>query len=157
MSEFSTTALLLTIFGTLLAASAALSRGLERAGIPVALLFLALGMLAGEEGLGGIAFEDYRFSFIVGTIALVLIVFDGGFNTSYASIREGIRPALLLATLGRLAGISGLLNGFVEGPAGERGWRFAFLMQGRLTGLNAASEHPLSNGGLRCRLYVGVC
>jgi len=102
MSEFSTTALLLTIFGTLLVASAALSRGLERAGIPVALLFLALGMLAGEEGLGGIAFEDYRFSFVVGTIALVLIIFDGGFNTTYAAIREGIRPAILLATVGVL-------------------------------------------------------
>lgn len=102
MSEFATTALLLTIFGTLLVASAALSRGLERAGIPVALLFLVLGMLAGEEGVGGIAFEDYRFSFVVGTIALVLIIFDGGFNTSYASVRDGIRPALLLATVGVL-------------------------------------------------------
>jgi putative N6-adenine-specific DNA methylase len=37
------------------------------------------------------------------------------------------------------------------------GWRFAFLMQGRLTGLNVKSEHAISNGGLRCRLYVGVC
>lgn len=37
------------------------------------------------------------------------------------------------------------------------GWRFAFLMQGRLTGLRAEAEHELSNGGLRCRLYVGVC
>jgi uncharacterized membrane protein YedE/YeeE len=39
----------------------------------------------------------------------------------------GLAATLLLATLGRLAGISGILNGFVEGPAGERGWRFAFL------------------------------
>jgi len=100
VTEFATTALLLTIFGTLLVASAGLSRGLERAGVPVALLFLVLGVLAGAEGLGGIAFEDYRFSFVVGTIALVLIVFDGGFNTRYAEIRAGIWPALVLATLG---------------------------------------------------------
>ena len=38
-----------------------------------------------------------------------------------------------------------------------RGWRFAFLMQGRLPVLKATEEHELSNGGLRCRLYVGVC
>ncbi|MEZ5976682.1 MAG: potassium/proton antiporter [Planctomycetota bacterium] len=102
MTEFATTALLLTIFGVLLVASAGLSRSLERLGVPVGLLFLALGMLAGEEGLGGIAFEDYRFSFVVGTIALVLIIFDGGFNTTFASIRAGWSPALLLATVGVL-------------------------------------------------------
>jgi putative N6-adenine-specific DNA methylase len=37
------------------------------------------------------------------------------------------------------------------------GWRFAFLMQGRLPVLTARSEHAISNGGIRCRLYVGVC
>ena len=67
MTAFATTALLLTIFGTLLIAGATLSRTLERAGIPVALLFLVLGMLAGEVGLLGIPYEDYRFSFIAGT------------------------------------------------------------------------------------------
>ena len=38
-----------------------------------------------------------------------------------------------------------------------KGWRFAFLMQGRLPVLTAKSDHAISNGGLRCRLYVGVC
>ena len=100
MTDFSTTAVLLTLFGVLLVAGAGLSRGLERAGVPVALLFLGLGMLAGSEGLVGIAYEDYRFSFIVGTLALVLIVFDGGFNTSWSSIRAAWGPALVLATFG---------------------------------------------------------
>ena len=121
MNDFTTTALLLTIFGTLLVASAALSRTLERAGIPVALLFLGLGMLAGEEGLFGIPFEDYHFSLMMGTIALVFIVFDGGFNTSFASIRESLKPALVLATLGVLitAGLTAVFAKWIGLSWGE--------------------------------------
>lgn len=143
MSEFSTTALLLTIFGTLLVASAALSRGLERAGIPVALLFLVLGMLAGEEGIGGIAFEDYRFSFVVGTIALVLIVFDGGFNTTYASIREGIRPALLLATIGVL--LTAALTAVFARAIGLS-WTEAVLLGSVVSSTDAATVFAVMRG-----------
>lgn len=143
MSEFSTTALLLTIFGTLFVASAALSRGLERAGIPVALLFLVLGMLAGEQGIGGIAFEDYRFSFVVGTIALVLIVFDGGFNTSYASIREGIRPALLLATVGVLL-TAALTAAFAR--AIGLSWTEAVLLGAVVSSTDAATVFAVMRG-----------
>jgi len=143
MSEFTTTALLLTIFGTLLLASAGLSRSLERAGIPVALLFLLLGMLAGEEGIGGIAFEDYRFSFVVGTIALVLIVFDGGFNTTYAAIRSGIRPALLLATLGVLltAGLTALFARAIG-----LSWTEAVLLGAVVSSTDAATVFAVMRG-----------
>lgn len=143
MTEFSTTALLLTIFGTLFVTSASLSRVLERVGIPVALLFLALGMLAGDEGLGGIAFEDYRFSFVVGTIALVLIVFDGGFNTTYASIREGIRPALLLATVGVLltAGLTALFARAIG-----LSWKEAVLLGAVVSSTDAATVFAVMRG-----------
>ena len=144
MSEFSTTALLLTIFGLLLVASAALSRGLERAGIPVALLFLALGMLAGEEGLGGIPFEDYRFSFVMGTIALVLIVFDGGFNTSFASIRQGLRPALLLATFGVL--VTAALAALCARAIGLS-WNEAVLLGAVVSSTDAATVFAVLRGG----------
>lgn len=154
MSEFSTTALLLTIFGILLVTSAGLSRGLERAGIPVALLFLVLGMLAGEEGIGGIAFEDYRFSFVVGTIALVLIVFDGGFNTSYASIREGIRPALLLATVGVLltAGLTALFARLIG-----LSWSESVLLGAVVSSTDAATVFAVMRGSrLALRKRVGT-
>jgi len=143
MSDFWTTALLLSIFGTLLIASAALSRGLERVGIPVALLFLALGMLAGEEGIGGIAFEDYRFSFVVGTIALVLIVFDGGFNTTYASIRKGIRPALLLATVGVIltAGLTTLFARLIG-----LSWKESILLGAVVSSTDAATVFAVMRG-----------
>ena len=97
------TAVLLTAFGSLLAASVALSRVSARLGLPVALLFLFVGVVAGSEGLGHIAFEDYQFAFRVGTTALVLILFDGGLNTSFASAREVLAPSAVLATVGVFA------------------------------------------------------
>jgi cell volume regulation protein A len=54
------------------------SRATERFPVPVALIFLVIGVLAGSEGVGGIAFEDYGFAYRLGTVALVLILFDGG-------------------------------------------------------------------------------
>ena len=68
------TALLLAVFGALLAVSALFSRASERFSVPVALVFLGIGMLAGSEGIGRIAFEDYGFAFRLGTVALVLIL-----------------------------------------------------------------------------------
>jgi potassium/hydrogen antiporter len=71
-----------------------------RVGVPVLILFLGVGMLAGSEGLGGIAFEDYRLAHGIGTVALAFILFDGGLSTSMASVRMAWRPALSLATVG---------------------------------------------------------
>jgi len=95
-----TTALLLAIFGVLLATCVLLKRSIDRIGIPVALLFLVLGMLAGSEGLGKIAFEDYQLAFRLGTVALIIILFDGGLNTKWTSVAKGIAPASILATFG---------------------------------------------------------
>jgi cell volume regulation protein A len=94
------TAIALLVMGVLLAVSALASRTSGRLGVPFLLVFLALGMLAGSEGIGRIAFEDYRLAFRVGTVALVLILFDGGLNTSTEAIRRVVGPAAVLATLG---------------------------------------------------------
>jgi cell volume regulation protein A len=94
------TALLLTTFAVLLGVSVLFSRATERTNIPVPLVFLAIGMLAGSEGIGGIAFEDYAFAFRLGTVALVLILFDGGLNTPRGTLRTYLLPAGVLATLG---------------------------------------------------------
>ncbi|WP_242340449.1 MULTISPECIES: potassium/proton antiporter [Anaeromyxobacter] len=94
------TALLLAAVGILLAASVLASRASGRLGLPVALLFLLVGMLAGSEGLGQIAFEDYALTFRIGTVALTLILFDGGLNTDLASLRRVLAPATALATVG---------------------------------------------------------
>src|SRR5688572_29646947 len=91
-------AILLGTFGLLMLMSALVSRASGRIGVPVALLFLGVGMAAGSEGIGGIAFEDYRLTFRLGTAALVLILFDGGINTPVSHLKQSIRPAAVLAT-----------------------------------------------------------
>ncbi len=100
MIEPSATAWILLVSGILLSISALFSRASERVGIPLFLLFLILGMLAGSEGIGGIEFEDYELSFRIGTIALALILFDGGLNTPMNSVRAGIKAATVLSTIG---------------------------------------------------------
>jgi cell volume regulation protein A len=76
------------------------SAGASRIGAPLLLVFLVLGMLAGEDGPGGIRFDDFRITYIVGSIALAVILFDGGLRTKAESFRAGLKPALVLATLG---------------------------------------------------------
>jgi cell volume regulation protein A len=76
------------------------SAGASRIGAPLLLVFLVLGMLAGEDGPGGIRFNDFRATYIVGSIALAVILFDGGLRTKAESFRAGLRPALVLATVG---------------------------------------------------------
>ncbi|MDM7954237.1 MAG: cation:proton antiporter [Cyanobium sp. CZS 25K] len=70
--------------------------------MPVLVLFLLVGMLAGSEGLGGIPFEDYPLANNVGSVALALILFDGGLRTSIASVQRVWKPAQALSTLGVL-------------------------------------------------------
>lgn len=71
-----------------------------RAGFSFLLAFLLTGILAGVDGPGGVDFDDYRLSFWVGNIALVIILLDGGLRTHYQTFRTGLKPALLLASLG---------------------------------------------------------
>ncbi len=72
----------------------------SRFGAPLLLVFLIIGMLAGEEGPGGIKFDDYQLTYLVGSGALAVILFDGGLRTRFARLRGTLFPALLLATFG---------------------------------------------------------
>lgn len=103
--------------GVLLLLGIASSKFAARVGMPVLVLFLAVGMLAGSEGIGGIAFEDYAFANSVGSAALALILFDGGLRTSFGAVRSAWRPALSLSTVGVLltATLVGLAAAWVLG------------------------------------------
>ena len=80
-----------------------------RAGFSFLLVFLLAGVLAGEDGPGGLVFNDFKLSFWVGNVALAVILLDGGLRTEFTTFRTGLKPSLLLATLGVLvcAGITG--------------------------------------------------
>src|SRR6186997_683597 len=73
-----------------------------RFGAPLLLVFLLVGMLAGEGGPGGLKFNDVSAAYTVGSIALALILFDGGLRTRLASFRNVLAPAVTLATVGVL-------------------------------------------------------
>lgn len=81
-----------------------------RLGMPLLLVFLVLGMLAGEDGPGGISFHDVQAAHLIGSLALAIILFNGGLCTDVGSFRVGLWPAFWLATLGVLvtAAITGL-------------------------------------------------
>ncbi|WP_169978599.1 potassium/proton antiporter [Tautonia rosea] len=93
---------LILIASVLILLGIASSKFSARAGIPVLVLFLILGMLAGSEGIGGINFEDYELAYGVGTLALTLILFDGGLSTPLSAFQTAWKPASALATLGVL-------------------------------------------------------
>src|SRR5690606_6299461 len=78
------------------------SRASARLGLPVLVLFLIVGMLAGERGIGGIPFDSPATAHALGTMALALILFDGGLQTPLAAIRSVWKPATALATVGVL-------------------------------------------------------
>ena len=88
-----------------------------RIGVPTLLLFLVIGMLAGSDGPGGIIFDDPETAQLLGVIALTFILFSGGLDTKWESIKPVIRNGLALATLGVLltAALVGLFATHVLG------------------------------------------
>lgn len=106
------TALYVMLIGAaLLLISIVLTPLSNRIGMPVLLLFFGVGMLAGEDGLGGIQFHDFNTAFLIGNLALAIILLDGGMRTRSESFRVGLKPATMLATVGVLvsAGVTGLV------------------------------------------------
>ena len=126
-----------------------------RFGAPLLLVFLIVGMLAGEAGPGGIRFDDVRTTYLVGSIALALILFDGGLRTRFATFRSVFAPSLVLATIGVL------LTAALTAPAARYvlglGWIEALLVGAVVASTDAAAVFFLVHArGLRLRPRVGA-
>ncbi|HLT39032.1 MAG TPA: potassium/proton antiporter [Enhygromyxa sp.] len=102
------------VIGVLILLATLSSKVSARIGVPLLVVFVVIGMLAGSEGPGGIAFTDYSIAHAVGTVALILILFDGGLQTSMAALRRTAAPAGTLASVGVLitAAITGVLASY---------------------------------------------
>lgn len=144
MIEPTATALVLAVFGALMVFSVVLTRTLDRFGVPVVLLFLVLGLLGGSEAIGRVAFDNFAFAYKVGTIALVLILFDGGLNTRVSSIRRSIAPSGLLATFG-VAATAGVMA--LAGRAAGLAWGESVLIGAIVSSTDAAAVFAVLRGG----------
>ena len=157
------------IAGILLALSIAGNKLSDRFGVPALLVFLGVGMLAGAEGPGGIAFDSAETARTIGDYALAVILFSGGLDTAWRSVRPVLGKGLVLATAGvglttlfvgrlRLVRARQLLFGSTLGRAGLS-WPEALLIAAIMSSTDAAAVFSqLRSGGVRLRGSTsGLC
>jgi cell volume regulation protein A len=109
----------------------------QRANLPLLLVFLIVGMLAGEDGPGGIRFDDIELSFLVGNLALAVILLDGGMRTRYEVFRVAFAPALVLATAGVVLSTA-LVGAFASALSGFD-WTYGLLLGAIVGSTDAAA------------------
>ena len=139
---------LFLLAGLLLFISVLASTISARLGLPLLLLFLAVGMLAGQDGPGGIVFNDYFIATLIGQLALAVILLDGGLRTRVSSFRVALKPAAVLATWG-VIGTAGLLGIFATWLL-DVDWRLGMLLAAIVGSTDAAAVFALlRNSGVR--------
>ncbi|KRP88470.1 cell volume regulation protein A [Bradyrhizobium sp. USDA 4518] len=126
-----------------------------RFGAPLLLVFLLVGMLAGDSGPGRLQFDDVRTTYLVGSVALALILFDGGLKTRFASIRTVLVPSMVLATAGVL--LTALITAPVARFVLDLNWTESLLVGAVVASTDAAAVFLLVHTqGLRLRPRVGA-
>jgi potassium/hydrogen antiporter len=123
---------LLSIFAGVLSA---------RFGAPLLLVFLGLGILAGEEGPGGILFRDFHAAYLIGSIALAIILFDGGLRTDPKDVRRALWPSLALATIGVI--VTAAIVGAAAALLFSTSWTRALLIGAIVAPTDAAAVSAL--------------
>lgn len=144
---------LILLTGALFLLSLLASTISARLGLPLLLVFLALGMLAGEDGPGGIHFDDVEITYAIGTVALSVILFNGGLCTEIGSFRVGLWPALWLATVGVV--VSAALTGLAAMWFLNVGWLEGMLVGAIVGSTDAAAVFTiLHSRGLQLKERV---
>lgn len=139
---------LILLAAKLLFTSVVSSRLSTQLGVPLLLLFLVVGMLAGEEGPGGVVFDDFGTAALVGQLALAVILLDGGLRTRISTFRVAFKPAAVLATWGVVATV--LTLGLFAWWLFDVDWRLALLMAAIVGSTDAAAVFSLlRNSGVR--------
>src|SRR5439155_16577163 len=111
--------------------------GASRAGVPSLVAFLALGMLLGSDGPGGIEFDDADLAWKVGVVALAAILFEGGLATSWRRLREIAASAALLASVGVV--VTALLTGLAAYLLFDLSWLKSVLLGAVVSSTDAAA------------------
>lgn len=109
----------------------------NRVGAPLLLVFLGLGMLAGESGPGGVHFNDFWSAYLIGSVALAIILFDGGLRTPKRTFELAFKPALSLSTFGVL--VTGGVVGVAAALLFDFGWIGGFLVGAVVASTDAAA------------------
>src|SRR5579862_2319143 len=126
-----------------------------RFGAPLLLVFLLIGMLAGSSGPGHLEFNDLRTTYLVGSVALALILFDGGLRTRFQNISAVLAPSMVLATIGVL--VTALVTAPVARYVLDLNWTEALLVAAVVASTDAAAVFLLVHAqGLRLRPRVGA-
>src|ERR1043165_7853641 len=126
-----------------------------RFGAPLLLVFLLIGMLAGDARPGQLSFNDVRTTYLVGSVALALILFDGGLRTKFQSIRTVLAPSMVLATIGVL--VTAVVTAPVARYALGLDWTESLLVGAVVASTDAAAVFLLVHTqGLRLRPRVGA-
>jgi cell volume regulation protein A len=128
---------ILLLVGAILAASIVVALGASRTGVPSLVAFLALGMLLGSDGIGGIEFDDAELARTVGTIGLAAILFEGGLSTSWRRLRQVAVPAALLSTIG--VAVTTLITGAAAYLLFDLSWLEAVLLGAVVSSTDAAA------------------
>src|SRR3954462_1041087 len=111
---------MLLLVGAVLAASIVVALGASRTGVPTLVAFLALGMLLGSDGPGGLEFDDAELARSVGAVCLAAILFEGGLSTSWRRLRQVAVPAALLSTVG--VAVTAVLTGLAAYALFDLSW-----------------------------------